>query len=135
MKALYYENCDTDEDDRNINEKIYHVHEFKELIYPYCPKRSTYLIYILSKYGASQVCKWKRIHLPMQETQETWVQSLGQETLLEKEMAILSSISCLENSMDRGVWWAIVYGITKRVWHDWAHIYTLWKYSWCFSQN
>ena len=55
MKDLYYENCDTDEDDRNINEKIYHVHEFKELIYPYCPKRSTYLIYILSKYGASQV--------------------------------------------------------------------------------
>ena len=36
-------------------EKKYHVHELKELIYPYCPKQSTYLIYILSKYGASQV--------------------------------------------------------------------------------
>ena len=30
--------------------------------------------------------------LPMQETQETWVQSLGQEVPLEKEMATLSSI-------------------------------------------
>ena len=55
MKDLYSENCDTDEDDRNVHEKMYHVREFKELIHPYCPKRSTYLIYILSKYGASQV--------------------------------------------------------------------------------
>ena len=30
--------------------------------------------------------------LAMQETQETWVQSLGQEDALEKEMAIHSSI-------------------------------------------
>ena len=33
-----------------------------------------------------------RIHLPMQETQETQVQSLGQEDPLEKEMATYSSI-------------------------------------------
>ena len=32
------------------------------------------------------------IHLPTQETQETQVQSLGQEDLLEQEMAIHSSI-------------------------------------------
>ena len=30
---------------------------------------------------------------------ETWVQSLGWEDPLEKEMA-----SCLENPMDRGAW-------------------------------
>ena len=30
--------------------------------------------------------------LPMQEMQETWVQSLGQEDLLEKKMATYSSI-------------------------------------------
>ena len=30
--------------------------------------------------------------LPMQEMQEMWVQSLGQEDALEKEMAIHSSI-------------------------------------------
>ena len=33
-----------------------------------------------------------RIRLPMQEMQETWVQSLGQEDPLEKEMATHSSI-------------------------------------------
>ena len=33
-----------------------------------------------------------RIHLPMQETQETWVQSLGQEDSLKEEMATHCSI-------------------------------------------
>ena len=37
--------------------------------------------------------------LPMQET---WVQSLGQEDPLEKEMA--TQYSYLENPMDRGAW-------------------------------
>ena len=45
--------------------------------------------------------------------QETWVWSLGQEDPLEKEMATHSSYSCLENSMDRGAWWATVHGVTK----------------------
>ena len=34
----------------------------------------------------------KRLHLPMQERQETWFESLGQEDLLEEEMATHSSI-------------------------------------------
>ena len=33
---------------------------------------------------------------------ETWVRFLGQEDTLEKEMAIHSSNSCLENPMDGG---------------------------------
>ena len=58
----------------------------------------------------------------MQETQETWVQSLGWEDPLEKDTAICSRIiiiifllqySCWENSMDRGAWRAIVHGVTK----------------------
>ena len=32
---------------------------------------------------------------------------------LEKEMATHSSISCLENPMDRGAWQATVYGVTR----------------------
>ena len=40
---------------------------------------------------ASQVAQWWRIHLPVQETQEAWVRSLGREDLLE-EMATHSSI-------------------------------------------
>ena len=43
--------------------------------------------------------------------QETPVQSLGQEDPLEEEMALL--YSCLENSMDRGAWWATIHGVAK----------------------
>ena len=47
-----------------------------------------------------------------QETREMWVQSLGQEDPLEKEMATHSN-SCLGNPMDRGAWWAAVRGVTE----------------------
>ena len=91
--------------------------------------------------------------------QEMWVQSLGREDPLEKEMATHSSTlawrtpwteepgglqfprsqsrtrlkrlsmhacvgegngnplqySCLENPMDRGTWWATVYGVAKEL--------------------
>ena len=43
----------------------------------------------------------------MQETQETQVQSLGQEDPLEEKMAT-HSYSCLENPMDRGACQATV---------------------------
>ena len=49
--------------------------------------------------------------------QETQVQSLGQEDHLKKEMGTHSSISSMENSMDRGAWRAIVHG-SQRVGHD-----------------
>ena len=44
------------------------------------------------------------------DKQETQVQSLGGEDPLEKEMA---THSCLRNSVDRGAWWATVYGVTE----------------------
>ena len=47
----------------------------------------------------------------MQKTQETWVQSLGWEDALEKE--VVTQYSSLENSMDRGIWQAAVHGVTK----------------------
>ena len=46
--------------------------------------------------------------LPMQVTEEMWVQSLDLEDPPEKEMATHS-----KNSMDRGSWQATVNGITK----------------------
>ena len=51
-------------------------------------------------------------HLPaMQETQ---VQSLGWEDPLEKGVTHYSlPYSCLEDSMDKGAWWARVHGVTK----------------------
>ena len=43
---------------------------------------------------------------------ETWVQSLGQEDPLEKEMAC--QYSCLENLRDKGVWRAAVHRVSSR---------------------
>ena len=51
--------------------------------------------------------------------QETRVQFLGREDPLEKEMAIHSSNSCLENATDRGACRATVHGVA-RVGHDLA---------------
>ena len=45
--------------------------------------------------------------------QETRVQSLGQEDPLEKGMATHSHTLGLENSMDRGAWWATIYWDAK----------------------
>ena len=44
--------------------------------------------------------------------QEMWVQSLGWEDPLEKEMATPLQYSCLENSMDRAAWRATVHGVS-----------------------
>ena len=52
--------------------------------------RSPLLIFAYTK-NLSGVSSGKRIHLPMQETQETWVQSLSGERPLEKGMATHSS--------------------------------------------
>ena len=42
-----------------------------------------------------------------------WGRYPGGEDPLEKETATYSSISCLKNPADRGVWWATVCGVTK----------------------
>ena len=45
--------------------------------------------------------------------QETWVRSLGWEDPLKEGMATQSSILAWRISMDKGVWWATVHGVTK----------------------
>ena len=48
--------------------------------------------------------------------QKTEVQPLGRKETLEKGMATNPlQYSCLENSMDRGAWWATVYGGGKKL--------------------
>ena len=42
--------------------------------------------------------------------QETWVQSLGWNHLMEKGIL---QYSCLDNYMDRGAWWATVHRVAK----------------------
>ena len=54
---------------------------------------------------------------PMQEMQETGVQSPGGEDPLEEGTATLLQYSCLEPPMDRGAWRATVHGVAK-VGHD-----------------
>ena len=50
----------------------------------------------------------------MQETQETWVQSLGQEDPLEEKMATHSSILAWRiPQMEEGAWGATVHSIVK----------------------
>ena len=44
---------------------------------------------------------------------ESWIQSLGWEDPLEKEMSNPLQYSCLENPMDGGVWQATCHGVTK----------------------
>ena len=58
----------------------------------------------------------------MQETQESWVQSLGQEDLLEREMATLSSILAWKIPWG-GAWQATVHGIAKSWTQLNIHIY------------
>ena len=50
-------------------------------------------------------------HLPIMN--EIWVQSLGQEDLLEKEKATPFQYSFLENPMDGEAWQATYHGIAK----------------------
>ena len=45
--------------------------------------------------------------------QETQVPSLGQENPPEEGKSYPLHYSCLENSMDRGAWQAIVHGVTE----------------------
>ena len=44
---------------------------------------------------------------------ETWVRSLGWEDPVEEGMATRSSVLAWRISMERGAWWAGVYGVTK----------------------
>ena len=45
--------------------------------------------------------------------QEAEVPPLGQKDSLKKEVATRSSILSLENSMDKGDWWATLHGVAS----------------------
>ena len=62
---------------------------------------------------ASPVVNQVKNPLAKQETQETWVRSLGQEDPLEEENGNPFQYSCLKNSMDRFAWRATIHGAAK----------------------
>ena len=74
----------------------------------------------LSNSIASPVAQWLRICLPMQETQETWIWSLGQEDPLEEEIATHSSILAGMIPWTRGAWQATQSMGSWRVEHNWG---------------
>ena len=69
--------------------------------------------------GKESACQCRR--------QEMRVQSLGQEDPLEEEIATHSSILCLENSKDGGIWWATIQSTAKsQTWLSMhAYVHTL----------
>ena len=63
---------------------------------------------------APQELQWQRIHLPVQETREARVPSLGRQDPLGKGTAAHSiQYACLGNPMDGGAWWATVHGVAE----------------------
>ena len=64
-------------------------------------RKTTEIKYHFHHIRASQVAQKQRIRLPMQETQEVQVWSLGQAGPLDGPF----QCSCLENPTDRGAWW------------------------------
>ena len=67
----------------------------------------------LTSFYLKMMAQCKRICLPKQEMQETWIQFLGGEDPLEEEMATQLQYSCLGNPMDRGAWQAADHVIAK----------------------
>ena len=58
------------------------------------------------------MAQWQRACLPMQEM---WVQSLGWGRSPREGNGHPLWYPCLENLIDRGVWWAIDHGVTKEL--------------------
>ena len=75
----------------------------------------------LGQLWASQLAQWWRIHQPMQETQETWVWSLGQEDSLEEEMATHSSTLAWRNSWTEEPGGLPSMG-SHRIGHNWSDL-------------
>ena len=59
------------------------------------------------------MAQWIKNLPATQVTQETQIQFLGQEDLLEEEMATHSSDLAYRIPMDRGAWRATVHGVAK----------------------
>ena len=88
---------------------------------PYCS-----LHQVISHFSLNAVLGWGFPggavvkNLPVQETQETWVQSLGWERSPGEGNGNPFQYSCLENHMDIGIWQSMG---SQRVRFDGGHMY------------
>ena len=83
--------------DREAQDLVAGLQECLAEAHPHCSIWAHVFPFLLSLYlrvplPCQGLPRWHRIHLPMQEMQETLVRSLGQEDPLEKRMATYSSI-------------------------------------------
>ena len=91
------------------------------------------IIFVIGGFPGGSVVKKKKIHLPMQERQETQVQSLGWEDSREKGMANYSN----------NLAWKILrteecgglQTMGRRVQHDWAHTHICHRGSVSYGQQ
>ena len=105
--AIYHSNSNFDSK-ATFDYFMLHVNGLMNLLFPVEQQQS--LCFDANLHGLPWCLSSK--NLPsMQETQEMWVRSLGQEDPLEEEMA--THYSCLENPRDRGTWQAIIHRIAK----------------------
>ena len=91
------------------NKKIY-------IKYTHNHGKAAMALYSLNIADAQQV----KILPVMQETQEMWVWSLGQENSPGGGNGNIPQYSCLKNPKDREAWQATVHKVSQRVGHDWA---------------
>ena len=75
----------------------------------------------LRKLWASQVAQWAKNPPAMQETQETWIQSLSRGGSSGGGLSNPLHYSRLENLTDRGAWRATVHGVAKMGCRPWGH--------------
>ena len=75
---------------------------------------------------ASQVAQWYSIHLPKQEKQEMWIQSLGGEGSPEEDMATYSSVPAWKTPWTEEPGELQSMGL-QRIGHGWAHSQISWK--------
>ena len=83
-----------------------------------------FMVQLSTSVASSQVAQWWQICLPSQEVQRDTGSVPGSGRCFGVGNGKPLQYSYLENPMDRGAWWAIVYEVTKTHLNDWAHTHT-----------
>ena len=101
-------------------EYLFKEHPYKETIQKLCWDRNFVdsllaisRIDLILKSGFPGGSVVKKIHLPIQEMQEMWIQIPGLRRFPGTGNGKSLQCSCLEYPMNRGAWWVTTHGFTK----------------------